>query len=82
MGMEHLFFDLHECGSVTPDEFGQDVSSLAEARAEAIAAARDVMSAEIKDGKLCLGCHIAINDASGREPDRVSFRDAVAISGL
>lgn len=80
--MARYFFHLHDDGTVLIDHEGQDCGSLEEAGRVAVANARDIMIGELRTGRLCLACFIAINDAADREVARVSFRDAVAISGL
>jgi hypothetical protein len=79
--MARLYFHLHECGHLVPDEEGQEVVDLQDARDRAIRAARDVMCAEVQNGKLCLGCCIIIADADNKEVDRIPFRDTVSLSG-
>jgi hypothetical protein len=80
--MARYFLHLHECGTVSPDLEGQECATLDEAVDAALLGARDVMTWELRSGKLCLGCHISVADASGREVARVDFRDAVSITGL
>jgi hypothetical protein len=80
--MPKLFFHLHECGEVIFDEEGTEVGSLAEARARALRGARSIMSSEVAAGKLCLSCHISVEDAQGTILFNVPFRDALEITGL
>jgi hypothetical protein len=80
MAVYHL--NLSECGKVTPDEGGTEFETLDGAREAAVQGARDLMAAEIKEGRLCLGCCIIITDDSGTEAARVLFRDAVTVSAL
>lgn len=79
--MPQFFLHLHECGKISEDREGSDCSDLEEAVALATTSARDVMAWELRSGKLCLGCHIAIGDEAGAEVARVRFRDVVAITG-
>lgn len=74
------FFDLHECGTVTTDDEGCVLSSVADARAHAIQAARDVMKHEIGQGRLCLGCAIIVRGEAGNTVFTVPFSEAVAVS--
>lgn len=80
--MPHFYFNLYECGELTPDEEGRDVANADAARAQAIREAREIMCAEVSEGRLCLGCAIVVVDADGTETMRVPFRDAVTITGL
>ena len=76
------YFHLNECGDATEDEEGSEFADLPAATASAIRDAREIMCAEVKDGKLCLGCCIIIEDGAHQEVSRVWFRDAVAVTGL
>lgn len=80
--MATFYFDLHECGFVVEDEVGRELSGLGAARDQALEAARDLMSAEVRKGRLCLSCHIEIRDASGEVLHTFRFEDALVISGL
>lgn len=78
--MRRYFFHLHECGAVLEDREGQACASLQDANRLAIENARDVMVGELRAGRLCLDCFIAITDASGAELARLPFRDAVVVA--
>ena len=80
--MDKYFFHLHECGSVIADPEGCDLPDLATARAKAVVEARHVMSAEVLEGRLCLGCCIVVADGFHNELLRLPFREAVAVSGI
>jgi len=80
--MTRFFFNLHECGAVIVDEEGRELAGLDRARAEAVTAARAVMSDELLSGRLCLACAIEIRDEQGEVLLTVPFRDTVEISGL
>lgn len=81
MGFMRLHFHLNECGTVTGDEEGREVASLASAYDLAITAARAVMCAEVAEGRLCLSCHIEVIDEHGTRVLLVPFSDAVTITG-
>jgi hypothetical protein len=74
--MMHFFMHLHERGSVTIDEEGADFESETQARTEALRAAREIMCAELRDGKLCLDCYIEVRSA-GAASFIVRFSEAV-----
>ena len=80
--MARYFFDLQECGTVSTDEEGSEHAGFDEVRAGAIRAAREVMCAELADGRLCLSCRIEVRDGSGAVVMSMPFREAVAITGL
>lgn len=80
--MARFYFQLHECGTLVADEEGRELPDLAAARMAAIADARQVMSSEVLDGRLCLSCCMVIEDAGHHEVSRVPFRDALALTGL
>jgi len=80
--MALYYFHLHECGSVWQDDEGREFAGIDEAIAAATAGARDVMSHEIRAGKLCLSCYVEIAGLGGTEIARVPFRDAIKLSGL
>lgn len=78
--MTRFFLHLHECGSVTTDEEGEEFASLEHARLAAIRAARDLMCAELQNGTLCLDCHIEITSEVGTSTI-VPFGETIAITG-
>jgi hypothetical protein len=80
--MQRLFFHLHEGGAVVIDEEGAEVPSLEDARLRALGEARSIMSAEVAAGRLCLSCHICVEDAQGATLLTVPFSEALEISGL
>lgn len=80
--MLKLFFHLHECGTEIIDEEGVEVESLKDARLHAIRDERSIMSSEVRAGKLCLSCHISVDDAHGANVMTVTFREALEITGF
>jgi hypothetical protein len=54
----------------------------ADARLRAIREARSIMSSEVAAGKLCLSCHIRVEDARGATLLTVPFREALEVTGL
>lgn len=79
--MARFHFNLHECGDIVIDEDGVERADLAAVRTEAIEAAREVMGAEVKQGRLCLSCHIEVTDEHGERVLVIPFRDALTITG-
>lgn len=79
--MKRFFFHLHECGDLTLDNEGREFPDMAAALIAATADARGLMAAEVLKGKLCLSCHIDVEDVESGERVRLPFRDAVALSG-
>ncbi len=80
--MERYFFQLNECGKSLADSEGCECASLEAARTRALAAAREVMCAELSEGRLCLSCDISVSDEIGHVVYVLPFRDAVRITGL
>lgn len=80
--MARFYMNLHECGELISDEEGMELGGEADARREAVAAAREVMCAEVAEGRLCLSCCIVVEDEQRREVMRVMFREAVAVTGV
>ncbi len=79
--MTLYFLHLHECGTVTIDEDGMELDGPEQAHAVAIRAAREMMCAELLEGRLCMSCYIDVSDAAGASCFKVQYRDAVDISG-
>lgn len=79
--MTRFHFHLHECGTVLEDEDGAELLNVEAARARAVSEAREIMSSEVRQGALCLGCCIVVTDTAGAEVLRVPFREAVVITG-
>lgn len=72
------FFHLHnhlECR----DGEGKLLSDLKAVREFAVAAARDIMSNNIKDGELCLSHRIEVEDEAGRQVLILKFGEALSI---
>ncbi len=78
--MPQFYFDLHQCGDVTLDEEGHEATDLDAARQQAIRCARDIMGAELAQGRLCLKCAIVIRDWIGATAMVVPFSEAVAVT--
>ena len=70
----HVFND-----KTSLDDEGQDLPDLEAARAHAVAGARSLMSDELKDGRLVLSHHIAIENEQGELLLDVTFSDAVEV---
>jgi hypothetical protein len=79
--MQKLFFHLNECGASVLDEEGVEVGDLSQARLRALREARQIMSADVAAGKLCLDCHIFVTDDRGATLLVVPFREALEIRG-
>jgi hypothetical protein len=80
--MPRYFFNLHECGTLVRDDEGREVRDDAQLRQLAVREARQLMAAEITEGKLCLSCRIDVLDEDGRPVIVVPFREAVTVTGL
>ena len=76
-----FYFHLDECGARTRDDEGTDLPDLEAARSHATVQARDIMAAEVKDGRLCVACRIDVANEAGTIMDVVWFADALTITG-
>jgi hypothetical protein len=80
--MTQFFFHVHECGTVTEDADGLSLIDLASAFQVAIRKAWSTMALEVASGRLCLACHIEIENADTGERTRVPFRETLQIKGI
>lgn len=80
--MAWFYLQLDECGTILDDQEGRECDDLGAAREQALIEARELMSAEVLTGTLCLSCSIIIEDERHREVDRVPFRDALSLTGI
>ena len=81
IGMSRFFFDLHECGRVLIDSEGVEMPDASAARVNAIHEARQIMADEVAHGRLCLACHIEVQDEARNAVLVVAFADAIVVSG-
>ena len=61
------------------DEEGRNLADDAEAREEAVAAARDIMSNDLRNGLLDLTSFIEVEDETGKLLFAVTFAEAVTV---
>lgn len=80
--MARYYFHLHECGRIIHDDEGSELPTLDAARDRAVREARAIMSAEVAQGRLCLGCNIEVLDVRGRLAANIPFKEALALSGI
>jgi hypothetical protein len=76
------YLHLHECDERIEDEQGFECDTLGAAEKIATDAARDMMAEEVRAGRLCISCYIAIEDAAHNPVSTVRFGQALVISGL
>jgi hypothetical protein len=76
--MPRFYLHLHD-GERICDETGMLLDGLAGAREEAVRTARDMMSDQVRRGRLSLRDRIEIFDEGGRRLLVVPFREAVQI---
>ena len=77
--MPRYFLHVRNGFGFAPDEEGQELPGIREARTVAIAGARSLLMAEVATGRLDLRGRVEIADESGGLIETVEFRDAVAI---
>ena len=72
---------MHICngGGFVEDEEGRDLADDETARSEAIAAARDVMAGDLRDGHIDLTAYIQVENAAHELLFTIVFVDAVKI---
>ncbi len=80
--MTKYYFHVHECGTVTKDPQGKMLIDLASAFQVAIRKAWSTMAFEVANGKLCLACHIEIENAETGERTKVPFRETLRLQGI
>jgi hypothetical protein len=80
--MTRYHFNLHAFGTVILDEEGIEMPDLDAVRHEAIMSARELMCSELRTGKLCLGCHIEVQDAAGQVVLTLAYKEAIELSGI
>jgi len=76
--MPKFFFNLRDDVCVN-DEEGKDLPDAAKAREMAVSFARDIMSEDVKDGRLVLKDEIDVIDDKGDKVLTLPFRDAIEI---
>ena len=77
--MSHYRFHLYQRETVVLDPEGYDLTDITQARANAIAAARDLICGDARAGVIDMSGHIEIVDADGTLLDTVRFREAVQL---
>jgi hypothetical protein len=77
--MPHYHFNIRNGSGFTRDEEGLELSSVQDARNEAIKGARSLLSAEIMEGSLDLTGQIEVTDHDNDEVMTVHFRDTVRV---
>jgi hypothetical protein len=80
--MARYFFNLYECGVLTPDVEGEEFDDLDAVRETGVRLARGIMAGEIAAGRLCLLCRIEVIDETGAVAMEIPFRDTVVVTGL
>ena len=75
-------FYLHLCNGsgFVPDDEGQDLFDLDEARRTAVASLRDVLAGEVRQGNINTGSFIEIEDEHHRHVATVHFAEAVEVT--
>ena len=76
--MPKFFFNLRNDVCVD-DEEGKDLPDAVKAREMAVSFARDIMSEDVKDGRLVLKDEIDVIDDKGDKVLTLPFRDAIEI---
>jgi len=77
--MLHLRLNLYNATGDAPDDEGADYRDMEDARLQAIAGIRSVLSAEVLDGEINMQGRLEIVDDSGHLLDTISFVDALNV---
>lgn len=79
--MPTYYFHLREAGQMLADEEGADLPDLSAAKERALAAARDIISSDVRNGAASLHSQIDVVDEDGHTVLVTPFRQAVRIDG-
>lgn len=77
--MTRYFLNLRNGPDTIPDPEGKDYASLADARAEAISSARDMVAEMVKDGRIVDGQVFEICDQTGTVLDSVEVKSVIRL---
>jgi hypothetical protein len=80
--MARYFFNLFECGTLVADDEGREAADLRQLHDMALREARQIMAAEVVEGKLCLSCRIEVVDEDRRPVLMLPFKEAIAVTGM
>jgi len=79
--MTRFYLHLYEQGKVVPDGEGLERPDLASAMRAAASAARDVMAADVLNGRLDLSGRIEVVDDHGATVGVIAFADVLTVIG-
>lgn len=79
--MPRFLFHLHECGTNTHDDSGREFPDFDAAIKAAKADALSIMAHEVREGQLCLGCHIEVEELTTGKRINLAFRDVLNVTG-
>lgn len=77
--MPHLRLNLYNATGDAPDDEGAEYRNLDDARRQAIAGIRSVLSAEVLEGELNLHGRLEIVDDTGSLLDTIQFAEALVV---
>jgi hypothetical protein len=75
--MAKFYISFQKTNLVSEDDVGQDFPSLDEARAAAMASARELLSQDVKFAPRDSLIAVIITDEEGRELDRISVKEVL-----
>ena len=78
--MTKYYFHKHLCGKVSEDPEGRPMVDQASAIQAAIRTSWQIMADEVARGRLCLSCHIEVENAETGDKTIVPFREALRIT--
>jgi len=78
--MPLYYFNIHDRHGDRCDEVGRELPGVDAAHRVAIEMARELLSAEIREGEIHLSCYIEIVDEAAAPVLTVTFQEAVTIT--
>ncbi len=80
--MTRYFFHVDACGNETTDVEGQALVDMASAMQAAMRLSWQLMAAEVSQGRLCLSCHVIIENGATGDKTIVPFKETLRLSGV
>ncbi|WP_426263513.1 DUF6894 family protein [Sphingomonas sp. PWP1-2] len=77
--MPRWYFHLYQAGDLLLDPEGVEIADLAEVRTRAVAWARDIIAADVRNGALYLDTRLCVADDRGATVLDIAFADAIAV---
>lgn len=79
--MVRYYFHLSLCGTEIRDGQGKSLIDTESAIQVALRQSWQIMAEEVAQGRLCLSCHIDVENGETGECTRIPFREALRLTG-